>query len=52
MLAALTTVRNAGGDLRLARVGGRVEALLAVTKLAAVFKSFPTVDDAVASFGG
>lgn len=47
---ALWSVRNAGGELRLARVGGRIEALLAMTKLAAFFKSHPTVEEAVASF--
>ncbi len=51
LIAALTTVRNAGGDLRLARVGGRVESLLVVTRLAAVFTGFPSVEEAVASFG-
>jgi anti-sigma B factor antagonist len=50
LIGALTTMRNAGGDLRLARVGERVENLLTMTKLAAVFKQFPTVETAVSSF--
>jgi anti-sigma B factor antagonist len=50
LIGALTTVRNAGGDLRLARVGERVQSLLVITKLAAVFQHYPTVEEAVASF--
>ena len=50
LIGALTTMRNAGGDLRLARVGERVQSLLVITKLAAVFKHYPTVEEAVASF--
>ena len=50
LIAALSSVRNGGGDLRLARVGERVHALLVITKLAAVFKQFPTLDEAVTSF--
>ena len=50
LIGALTTMRNAGGDLRLARVGERVQSLLMITKLAAVFKHYPTVEEAAASF--
>ena len=51
LIGALTTARNTGGDLRLAAVGDRVRALLEVTQLDGVFAQFPTVDEAVASFG-
>ena len=50
LIGALTTMRNAGGDLRLARVGERVQSLLVITKLATVFQHFDTVEEAVASF--
>ena len=50
LIGALTTMRNAGGDLRLARVGDRVQSLLMITKLSAVFVHHDTVDEAVASF--
>ena len=50
LIGALTTMRNAGGDLRLARVGQRVQSLLMITKLATVFQHYDSVDDAVASF--
>ena len=52
LIGALTSVRNAGGDLRLASVSGRVHTLLSVTKLLGVFQTFETVDAAVASFQG
>ena len=51
LIGALTTMRNAGGDLRLARVGERVLSLLMITKLVSVFKHFDTVEEAVESFG-
>ena len=50
LIGALTTVRNAGGDLRLARVGPRVQSLLVITKLAAVFQRYDTIEEAVGSF--
>ncbi len=50
LIAALSSVRNGGGDLRLARVGDRVRQLLVITKLSAVFRQFPTVEEATASF--
>jgi anti-sigma B factor antagonist len=52
LIGALTSVRNAGGDLRLSGVGGRVHTLLTVTKLIGVFQSFESADAAVASFQG
>lgn len=50
LIGALTTMRNAGGDLRLAAVTDRVESLLRITKLDDVFLHFSTVDEAVGSF--
>ena len=50
LIGALTTARGSGGDLRLAAPGERVVALLDVTQLSGVFRSFETVDDAVASY--
>lgn len=52
MISALTTMRNAGGDLRLAHVADRIESLLVITKLISVFKHYDTVDEAVKSFEG
>ncbi len=50
LISALTTVRNSGGDLRLANVADRIQSLLVITKLITVFKHFKSVDEAVASF--
>ena len=50
LIAGLTTLRNAGGDLRLAKVADKVQSLFMITQLVKVFKSYETVDRAVASF--
>lgn len=50
LIGALTTMRKAGGDLRLARASEKIESLLIVTKLVTVFKNFKTLDEAVESF--
>ena len=50
LIAGLTTLRNAGGDLRLANVVEKVESLFMITQLVKVFKSYESVDRAVASF--
>jgi anti-sigma B factor antagonist len=50
MTAALTTMRNAGGSLKLANSAERIKSLLVITKLSSVFQSFDSVDDAVKSF--
>lgn len=50
LIAGLTTLRNAGGDLRLANVAEKVESLFMITQLVKVFKSYESVDRAVASF--
>ena len=50
LIGALTTVRNAGGNLKLARASDKIEQLLVVTKLVTVFEHFDAVDEALASF--
>ena len=50
MIAAMTSVKNKGGELRLARVTDKVESLFAITQLIKVFKTYETVERAVASF--
>jgi anti-sigma B factor antagonist len=50
LMAALTTLRNAGGDLKLANVTQKIESLLLITKLITVFETYESVDRAVASF--
>ncbi len=50
MISGLTTMRNAGGDLRLANVADRIQSLLVITKLITVFKHYDSVEEAVQSF--
>lgn len=50
LISAMTTMRNSGGDLRLANVADRIQSLLVVTKLITVFKNFDSVKEAVASY--
>jgi anti-sigma B factor antagonist len=50
LISALTTMRAAGGDLRLARVEGKVQNLFMMTQLVKVFDTYETVDRALVSF--
>lgn len=50
LISGMTTMRNAGGDLRLSNVADRIRSLLMITKLITVFKHYPTVEEAVDSF--
>ena len=50
LIGGLTTMRNAGGDLKLAGTTEKVKNLLMVTKLITIFESFNKVEDAVASY--
>ena len=52
LIAGLTALRNAGGDLRLAGVTERIANVLKATGLAGVFQTLDTADRAVASFRG
>jgi anti-sigma B factor antagonist len=50
LINALTTMRNAGGDLKIAAASKKIESLLVITKLTTVFELYPTVKQAVNSF--
>ena len=50
LIGSLTTIRNAGGDLKIARASDKIESLLIVTKLITVFDHHDDVDKAVAAF--
>jgi anti-sigma B factor antagonist len=50
LIGSLTTMRNAGGELKLARASKKVEALIEVTKLHKVFEVYPSVSAAIGSF--
>jgi anti-sigma B factor antagonist len=50
LIGGLTTMRKAGGDLRIANATDKIESLLVITKLITVFKHFKTLDEAVKSY--
>ncbi len=50
LIGALTTMRKAGGDLRIANATDKIESLLVITKLITVFKHFKSLDAAIKSF--
>jgi anti-sigma B factor antagonist len=50
LMASYTTVKNKGGELKLANVTEKVNNLLMITQLITIFKTFETVERAVASF--
>ncbi|TVQ03384.1 MAG: anti-sigma factor antagonist [Balneolaceae bacterium] len=50
LIGALTTMRKAGGDLRIANATDKIESLLIITKLITVFKHFKSTDEAIESF--
>ena len=50
LIGGLTTMRNNGGDLKLANITERIQNLLMITKLLTVFESHETIDKAIESF--
>lgn len=50
LICCLTTIRNAGGELRLSGMNDKVKKLLVMTKLENVFDSYPSTDQALQSF--
>ena len=50
LTASLTTLRNAGGDMRLTGVTKKIDSILMVTQLSGIFRTLDSVDRAVASF--
>ena len=50
LIACITSLRRAGGDLKLVNVTKKIERLLLATKLIGVFEIFRSVEKAVASF--
>ncbi len=50
LIAAITTMRNAGGDLKLAGASDKILNLLKVTKLLSVIEHYATVKKAQESF--
>jgi len=50
LISGLTTIRNAGGELKLAKVSDKIESLLMITKLITVFETYSALEDALMSF--
>ncbi len=50
LIGGLTTMRKAGGDLRIANASDKIESLLVITKLITVFKHYKSLDEAVESY--
>ncbi|MEM8557259.1 MAG: STAS domain-containing protein [Bacteroidota bacterium] len=51
LIGGLTTMKNGGGDLRLAGASVNLRKLFTMTRLDKVFRQYETAADAVASFG-
>ena len=52
LMSSLTTMRNAEGDLKIARATDKVKSLFMVTKLITIFDSYDSVEDALAAYKG
>ncbi len=50
LMASYTTLKNKSGDLKLANVTEKVNSLLIITQLMTIFKTYDSVDRALASF--
>jgi anti-sigma B factor antagonist len=50
LISALTSLRSAGGDLKLANLSDRIRRPMQITKLDTVFQDFTSIEDAVKSF--
>ena len=50
LVAGLTTARNQGGNLKLAKVARQFREQLIITKLVTVFEVYDTVDEALKAF--
>lgn len=50
MMGSMTSLRNAEGDLKLARVTEKVRSLFMITKLITIFETYDSVEKAVDAF--
>ncbi len=50
LISGLTTVNKENGKLKLANVEEKIHSLLVITKLFTIFESYPSVEEAPASF--
>ena len=47
LISGLTTIRDSGGDLKIANASEKIVTVIKVTKLGAMFQNHPTVEAAV-----
>lgn len=50
LISGFTSIKNAGGNMKLARATEKINSLLVITKLITIFEHFNSVDEAVESF--
>lgn len=50
IVSAFSTVKNAGGKLKLSGISDKIQGVLSITKLDSIFEQFPTVEEASKSF--
>ena len=50
IIKAYTTVKGAGGQLKLAGLTDKIKGVLSIVKLDSIFEQYPTVDEAAKSF--
>ena len=50
MIACLASLTNKGGELRIANITDKIQSLFLITQLVKVFKTYESVDRAIASF--
>jgi anti-sigma B factor antagonist len=52
LISVYTSVKNAGGVLKISSVAERIESVLLITKLIMVFETYKTEEEALVTFGG
>lgn len=50
LIRGYTTMRNAGGDMKLSAISDKVNGVLSITKLDQIFEYFPTPEEAASSY--
>lgn len=50
LISGFTTLRNSGGEMKLARSTDKIQSLLVITKLNTVFEAHDTIEAALKSF--
>lgn len=51
LIGGLTTMRNAGGDLKICGATDQIKSLLMVSQLVKIFDNYDTVEDAIEAYG-